>query len=255
MDALDRMYRHLVRTIRSRFPQYLSQPFDVAELNQSILPYRLHRRELGIESNEDYEIALTELLSGARDYLIVDEHMRDALRAELASVNPDPTAFKQFAGRTVALSPAALRTLEAGPGERVDAEQSAEAPPPAPSAPSAPPVPSAPVATIVPPATASAPTAPTALAATPVSAPVSPSTPPNVVRQSGASSAPGAGAIIPQPGDRCRACDETLPSGRPITFCPHCGQNVTTMNCPACGSELEVGWKFCPTCGRPASAH
>src|SRR6185312_17211688 len=112
MDALDRMYRHLVRTIRSRFPQYLSQPFDVAELNQSILPYRLHRRELGIESNEDYEIALTELLSGARDYLIVDEHMRDALRAELASVNPDPTAFKQFAGRTVALSPAALRTLE-----------------------------------------------------------------------------------------------------------------------------------------------
>ncbi|MEO6877683.1 MAG: hypothetical protein ABI205_04320, partial [Gemmatimonadaceae bacterium] len=98
MDSLDRMYRHLVRTIRSRFPQYLSQPFDVGELHQTILPYRLHRRELGIESNEDYEIALTELLSGARDYLIVDDQMRDALVAELASINPDPTAFKQFAG-------------------------------------------------------------------------------------------------------------------------------------------------------------
>ena len=91
------MYRHLVRTIRSRFPQYLSQPFDVAELHQTILPYRHHRRELGLETNEDYEITLTELLSGARDYMIVDDPMRDALRAELATTNPDPSAFKQFA--------------------------------------------------------------------------------------------------------------------------------------------------------------
>ena len=58
MDNIDRMYRHLVRTIRSRFPQYLVQPFDVAELHQTILPYRHHRRELGIETNEDYEITL-----------------------------------------------------------------------------------------------------------------------------------------------------------------------------------------------------
>lgn len=236
MDSLDRMYRHLVRTIRSRFPQYLSQPFDVGELNQTILPYRLHRRELGIESNEDYEVALTELLSGARDYLIVDDQMRDALRAELASVNPDPTAFKQFAGRTVALSPAALRSLDAGPGDAIDNVPAAV---PAPAAPASERAAGAP--TVQPPAV----TAPRA----------TPHATPNVVRASGASSAPGTGAIVPQPGDRCRACDEALPSGRAITFCPHCGQNVTTMNCPACGSELEVGWKFCPSCGRPASAH
>ena len=99
MDNLDRMYRHLVRTIRSRFPQYLTQPFDVGELHQTILPYRHHRRELGLETNEDYEITLTELLSGARDYLIVDDRMRDVLKAELASTNPDPSKFKQFARR------------------------------------------------------------------------------------------------------------------------------------------------------------
>ncbi|MGH7616042.1 MAG: double zinc ribbon domain-containing protein [Gemmatimonadaceae bacterium] len=58
---------------------------------------------------------------------------------------------------------------------------------------------------------------------------------------------------MPQAGERCRSCNEVLPAGRAITFCPHCGQNVTTTNCPACGSELEVGWKFCPTCGRPAA--
>src|SRR5678810_1262254 len=101
MDNLDRMFRHLARTVRAKQPQYLSQPFTVAELHQSILPYRLHRRELGLETNEDYEITLTELLSGARDYLVVDEKMRDVLRAELASTNPDPSAFKQFAGSTV----------------------------------------------------------------------------------------------------------------------------------------------------------
>jgi predicted amidophosphoribosyltransferase len=64
----------------------------------------------------------------------------------------------------------------------------------------------------------------------------------------------GVRVVVPQAGDRCRSCSEPLPTGRPITFCPHCGQNVTTLNCPACGSELELGWKFCPSCGRPAAA-
>jgi len=117
MDNLDRMFRHLARTVRAKHPQYLSQPFTVAELHQSILPYRLHRRELGLETNEDYEITLSELLSGARDYLIVDEAMRERLRSELTNKNPDPTAFKQFATSTVTLSPNALRSLEAGPDD------------------------------------------------------------------------------------------------------------------------------------------
>jgi hypothetical protein len=215
MDAVDRMYRHLVRTVRSRFPQYLTQPFTVAELHQTVLPYRLHRRELGLETNDDYEIALTELLSGARDYLIVDEAMRDALRAELASTNPDPTAFKQFAAASVALSPSALRGLEAGPGEGAT-----------PQRPTLVPTPSA------------RPTAPSQSGPGEVPRPM--------VRTPAAPR-----AIVPQSGEHCASCNEELPAGRPITFCPHCGHDLTTLNCPACGSELEVGWKFCPTCGRP----
>jgi hypothetical protein len=50
----------------------------------------------------------------------------------------------------------------------------------------------------------------------------------------------------------CRYCSGPLPEGRNITFCPHCGQNLTVLNCPACGTELDVGWKFCTTCGRAA---
>jgi hypothetical protein len=235
MDNLDRMYRHLVREVRSRFPQYLTQPFDVTELHQTILPYRLHRRELGLETNEDYEITLTELLSGARDYVIVDDVMRDTLQKELKAVNPDPSAFKQFASASVALSPNALRSLEAGPDDTSTPLRTVSVPTIESTRPT------------MPPAAASA----AAPAAAPPPAPAPPAAPPPPMAATAPSTTPsGARAVTPQPGESCRSCNEPLPPGRPITFCPLCGQNLTTQNCPACGSELEVGWKFCPVCGR-----
>jgi hypothetical protein len=266
MDNLDRMYRHLVRVIRSRFPQHLAQPFTVADLNQTILPYRLHRRELGLDTNDDYEITLTELVSGSRDYLIVDDQLRDMLGAALAEVNPDPSAFKQFAQAVVALSPSALRSLDIG------LDESAAPPPasPTPAEPHAAPAPSAPRTAApserpkqrpaAPPAAAPPPAPPPASpprqaaeaasrAPTPKATPAAMPTPTTTTKTSG-----GVRVVVPQAGDRCRSCSEPLPTGRPITFCPHCGQNVTTLNCPACGSELELGWKFCPSCGRPAAA-
>jgi hypothetical protein len=227
MDNLDRMYRHLVRTIRTRFPQYLTEPFDVGTLQSTILPYRLHRRELGLESNDDYEATLTELLAGTRDYLTVDAQMREALQGVLSAKNPDPSAYKQFSGATVSLAPGALRSLEAGPDD-----------------------PSTPLAG---PAVARRPGTPIGQSSVPT--PVTSSRPvagPMVTPSTPVASPSGVKAITPAPGERCRACNEILPPGKAITFCPHCGQNLTTMNCPACGSELEVGWNFCPACGRPA---
>ena len=109
MDAIDRMFTVLARTVRDTQPRYLSQPFEVAELYQTLLPYRHFRRELALDTNEDYEITLMQLLSGARGYLIVDDRMRDALERELQSPSPDPGAFRQFADAQVALSPAALQ--------------------------------------------------------------------------------------------------------------------------------------------------
>jgi hypothetical protein len=267
MDNLDRMYRHLVRVIRSRFPQHLAQPFTVADLNQTILPYRLHRRELGLDTNDDYEITLTELVSGSRDYLIVDDQLRDTLGAALGEVNPDPSAFKQFAQAVVALSPSALRSLDIGLDESAalpsasptpaephaapaPAPRAAAAPPPQrpkqrPAAPpAAPPAPGPPPVSPPRPAAGAAPQAPT-----PKTTPAAIPTPTTTTKTSG-----GVRVVVPKAGDRCRSCSEPLPTGRPITFCPHCGQNVTTLNCPACGSELELGWKFCPSCGRPAAA-
>jgi hypothetical protein len=268
MDNLDRMYRHLVRVIRSRFPQHLAQPFSVADLNQTLLPYRLHRRELGLDTNDDYEITLTELVSGSRDYLIVDDKLRDTLGAALAEVNPDPSSFKQFAQSMVALSPSALRSLDIGLDESANPARSTPPAEPrmvsAPPAPQPPAVPRASASTerpkqrpAAPPAAPPAP-APAAVStrasaaaasATPRPTPAAMPTPTTTTKTSG-----GVRVVVPQAGDRCRSCSEPLPTGRPITFCPHCGQNVTTLNCPACGSELELGWKFCPSCGRPAAA-
>lgn len=266
MDALDRTFRHLVQTIQTRYPAYLAQPFEVAELYQNILPYRHHRRELGLETNQDYEMVLLQLLSGARDYLIIDEHMRDRLTRELAAPNPDPGAFREFSTIQISLSPTAVRRVLEGspapepamasstrtsssePTQRLTAQRAATA---AASASS-----SAPASL----ATAAAPAPPKAAPAPPPPAPrrsaatITQPTPRASVTAASAPTSKPSNTIVPQAGEQCRYCSGVLPTGRRITFCPHCGQNLTVVNCLACGTELELGWKFCTTCGRPVPA-
>jgi double zinc ribbon protein len=207
MDNLDRLFRHLVRTIETRHPEYLTRPFEVAELYQTILPYRLHRRDLGLDTNQDYELTLLELLSGARGYLVVDDRMRDTLRKELGSGNPDPSVLREFAASHVALASDAVRRLDTPEGR-----ESARA-------------------------------EPTPAAAPAMAAVSAPST------RRGPSSQPRTVAVAAA-GEPCRFCSGALPPARQITFCPHCGQNLTVINCAACGTELELGWSYCTTCGR-----
>ncbi|MDE3052546.1 MAG: zinc ribbon domain-containing protein [Gemmatimonadota bacterium] len=197
MDAIDRMFHVLVQAVRDSQPRYLTQPFEVAELYQTLLPYRHFRRDLALDTNEDYELALMQLLSGTRGYLIVDDRMRDALERELASPNPDPGAFRQFADAQVALSPAAVQKLGHTPEGAVEAARSSV----------------------------------------------------STVRLSTPASMAAAAAAADEV--RCRYCSGKLPQGRKVVFCPHCGQNLTVINCSACGAEVEVGWKFCVSCGRP----
>ena len=258
MDALDRTFRHLVQTIQTRYPAYLTQPFEVAELYQNILPYRHHRRELGLETNQDYELVLLQLLSGARDYVLVNAQMRERLALELASPNPDPGVFREFSTSQIALSPPAVRRVQEGVAadvepalaavgkpamaettQRISAQRIvAPAPVTAKSASST--------------ATAPAPQAAQSAARRPASTGGAVTTGPRSVAT--ASPSRGSQTIVPQAGEQCRYCNGALPTGRRITFCPHCGQNLTVINCHACGTELELGWKFCTTCGRPVSS-
>jgi hypothetical protein len=286
MDALDRTFQHLVQTIQARYPAYLTQPFEVAELYQNILPYRHHRRELGLETNQDYELVLLQLLAGARDYLIIDEQMRERLSRELASPNPDPGAFREFSTVQVALSPTAVRHLQQGtfgqpepafatvarpaPSEttqKITTQRAAAAAATAAHAPAAKTAAPAPVtasapAPVVAGRRAAVPTAPSPQAAAqraaPAAAPAIPAPSQPVTPPRATAAAPAgrpSNTIVPQAEEQCRYCSGSLPAGRRITFCPHCGQNLTVINCLACGTELELGWKFCTTCGRPVSAH
>ena len=259
MDDLDRMLRRLVQRIRAEYPEYMNRPFEVSELYQNIVPYRHHRRELGIETNQDYETALLRLLAGERGYLMGDASMQDAVKRELSSPNPNTALFREFAAARVSLAPEAVRRYDqmaAGDGKPDDVRTVSAAPPPR-SSPPPPPPPVRPASSASttqasfgassvgpPPPPPRAPTPPPAeyYASPPSGERTSAST----SRMASPSSAVGAGV--------CRYCGGSLPPGRRVTFCPHCGQNLAVQRCPACSTELELGWKFCTTCGRAVAS-
>jgi hypothetical protein len=247
MDELDRMFRRLVHNVRAGFPDLLTHPFEVAAIHQHLIPYRLNRSELGIDSAEEYELTLTRLLSGARGLLDGDPDMQAALRAELEAPNPDLSVFRAWGTASVSIPSAAVRALDSQspPTVRVSqpvagtrqAEMAGRATLEV-TASTAAPRPARAVATAI-----ASPPATTAVPAKPIpayDAPAKPSAP------SPANTAP----IQRTHGTGCRYCGAELPDGRDAHFCPHCGQNLTVKQCPACSTELDVEWQFCITCGR-----
>ena len=113
MDPIDRMFHVLVRTLRAKQPALLKTPFTVGELYQHILPYRHFRRELEMETNQEYELALMQLLAGSRGYLDVDERLRDGLGRELASLSPEPSRIRDFADAQLSVNGSAQATVPA----------------------------------------------------------------------------------------------------------------------------------------------
>jgi hypothetical protein len=111
MDDLDRLFQRLVHNIRNGHAEYLSVPFTVQELYDTLVPYRHYRRDLGIETNQDYEAALTRLLSGEKGYLRADQAMQDRLKKELSSPHADVGAFRDYAEARISLAPDALQKL------------------------------------------------------------------------------------------------------------------------------------------------
>lgn len=249
MDELDRLYRRLVHNIRVGFPELLTRPFEVSAIYQQIVPYRTNRRELDLQSNDEYELALCQLLSGARGLLRGDSEMQDAVRRELESPNPDLAAYRVWATSLVALATEPLRDLmlrSTPEGARTGASAHAA---PSPSA----------QMSIAGRTTEAVdtPPAPGIEAPTP-HAPVAPAAPPEPRRPSVSPDSHSMPVSRPTPvraapGEKCRYCGGALPDDRAVVFCPNCGHNVTVQHCPACNSELEVDWKFCITCGRDTS--
>lgn len=233
MDDLDRMFRRLVQNVRNGYPEYLSRPFEVAELYQNLIPYRHNRRELEIETNQDYEAALCQLLAGERGYLTGDEDMQSALRHEMGSPNPNTAIFREFAASRVALSAQGVRQLNEMPASPSH------------------------VPTLVTPPTPARAAEPAGLghAHAPPRRPAPPPPPPPAPAPSAAvEPPPRPDTARPGSATACVYCGSRLPAGRDAAFCPHCGQNLHVQRCPACGTELDVGWRYCITCGRGVAA-
>jgi hypothetical protein len=89
-------------------------PFTVQELYDTLVPYRHYRRDLGIETNQDYEAALTRLLSGENGYIRADQAMQDRLKKELAS---PPTPCRNSVSQSRHRMQVVIRSAApAGPG-------------------------------------------------------------------------------------------------------------------------------------------
>jgi hypothetical protein len=239
MDDVERLFRQLVDVLAARAPDRVAAPFQISELYQSILPYRKYRKQLGFESNEDYEMAVLRLLAGEAGYATVEpSEVKDQLVLEAEAVNPNPRAFREFAAARVKLNERAVHSV-------LGAARAYEPPAPSPTV-----EPKEQVdewAQFAPPAAGGAEPAPK----TPVFEAVE-EEPATVEPEPQAAPEEPVSEHQPQQvsGSLCRGCGRTLPAHRAVWFCPFCGSRIGTVTCTACGDEIEVGWRFCVTCGR-----
>jgi len=217
-DDLDRLFERLVSVLADDAPGRLAVPFAAAEVYERLVPYRSNRSILKVATHQDYEMAVLRLLAGERGYASLEPaEVREALEREAGEKNPDTGLFRQFPDAVLSLNRlAAERFLR---GDRVFA-------PPSP-----------------PPLTPSSPESPDVAVGEDDEA-------------AGSEKAPLAGAAFElaeqsESPHQCPYCGETLPGSRKVNFCPQCGQPPSgELRCPVCGGEVDVGWRYCVSCGR-----
>jgi len=212
-DELDRLFARLVEALAEAGPGRLATPFVAAELYERLVPYRSNRARLNVATHQDYEMTVLRLLAGERGYAQLEPlDVREALEREIAATNPDAGLFRNFSDAQVMINRiAAERFLK---GERVFAPPSPE-----------------PLETVDEEQDADA-----------EAAEVNPTPLP-----------PSHFSLDESETQtlQCAYCGGTLPGARKVNFCPHCGQPPSgELRCPACGSEVDVGWTYCVSCGR-----
>ncbi len=232
-DDVSRLFRRLVSNIAALDPGRLDRPFPVAEIARSLVPYRTHRTVLKFETSEDYDMAVLRLLAGVGGFAVVEpEEARIALAQEVASSNPDTLKYERLPNATVRLDP-----------EKIAAALAEE--PPAPTV--QPPVPQRPSGSGDQIADGESDTDIDTTSTTETQLPFT------LDDDASEDEEPAAHPRAALPGASCPYCGGVLPVGRAVLFCPHCGQNIGVVHCPTCGSELDVGWRFCVTCGQKVS--
>jgi hypothetical protein len=104
MSDLERFFALLVQNLATLHPARLRQPLTLAEIRESILPYRANRRALELESSEDYELMIIRLCAGEGGFAITEpEEAHADFVQELASSNPDLTIVEKHRKAVVGL--------------------------------------------------------------------------------------------------------------------------------------------------------
>ncbi|HEU4953464.1 MAG TPA: zinc ribbon domain-containing protein [Gemmatimonadales bacterium] len=217
MTDLERLYHRLVQQLAAADPARLHRPLPLDEIVHSLVPYRANRRALGVDTSEEYELMLMRLCAGEGGLVRTEpEEARARFAEELGSANPDLAALHSFESVLVTLRPEPLAMALGSADAELGSEAAALPEPPA------------------------LPEIPGLEALAELDDQVEPDPDPET---------------IPEPGSetRCAYCGGRLPTGRPVNFCPHCGQNQTMLLCPECRSEIEPGWKHCVKCGHAVS--
>src|SRR5712692_6807125 len=95
MDELDRLFERLVAVLAK--DARLAVPFPAADVYERLVPYRSNRSHLRVATHQDYEMAVLRLLAGERGYVRIEpDDVREAMRREITTVNPDVTMFRTF---------------------------------------------------------------------------------------------------------------------------------------------------------------
>lgn len=114
---LERFFCQLARNLAASDPTRLQSGLALAEIRNSILPYRANRRALQLESSEEYELVLMRLCAGEGGFARTEpEEVAAEFVAELRSRNPDLTIIPRREKALVSLNPQALaKALEPNP--------------------------------------------------------------------------------------------------------------------------------------------
>jgi hypothetical protein len=221
VSDLQHFFRQLVANLSASDPTRLYQALPVADLQHVIIPYRTSRRALALESAEDYEVLLLRLCAGEGGLARTDPPDVQALfQSELAGSNPDLALLHVHGDALVSLSGGAVaRALALDP-------DAAYAPPPAPAE-------------------------ETFGAASTHTQPQVEDPEDELLFEERSPAGNDEAHAADAGGVMCLYCGATLPGGRSVNFCPHCGQSQATLRCPACQAEIELGWRHCVGCGAP----
>jgi len=209
MDSIDRLYRRIADVLLRD-----GTSVTVGDLYQHLVPYRAVRADMAFSELAEYEHALLRLLSGERDYLVVERvEVQEEFQRELRTPNPILGIYRDYADVGVYLNPYAPEVPDY------------TAPP------VAAPKPAASVASV---------------ASESASAPQYESLDLTEVEPMPAA----APAARPRPR-MCTGCRSPLPGDREVRFCPFCGRVLAPIPCPECSAIVEPEWRFCASCGWP----